>query len=106
MKHREIWHQIHIKASPKKVFEALANIKNLARWWTTDTRGESEVGKKLEFWFNGYLAAEMSVTALKEDALVRWQVTKRSIPDWVNTELEWKILRDGKKTILHLRHSE
>jgi uncharacterized protein YndB with AHSA1/START domain len=105
MKYREIWHEIHIKASPNEIYQAVADEKKLARWWTIDVRGKSAAGKKLEFWFNGHLAAEMVVTALKNNERVQWHVTDRSIPDWVDTELEWKILPDGDKTILHLRHS-
>src|SRR3569832_908267 len=103
---REIWHEIHIHASPSEVYQAVADAKKLAQWWTTDMRGESAVGNKLEFWFNGHLAAEMVVTSLKADELVQWRVTERSIPDWVNTELEFKIFPGEGHTILHLRHSK
>lgn len=69
-------------------------------------RGKSAVGKKLQFGFHGHLAAEMVVTILKKDELVRWRVTDRSIADWVNTEIEFKIFREGDETFLHLRHSK
>jgi hypothetical protein len=62
MKYREIWHELQ-----------------LAGWRTTDTRGQSAVGKTLEFWLNGHLDAEMVVTELKADALVQWRVTDRGI---------------------------
>ena len=71
IKHREIWHEIHINASSNEVYQAVADVKKLAHWWTTDTRGKSAVGKKLEFWFNGHLSAEMVVTILKVDELVQ-----------------------------------
>jgi uncharacterized protein YndB with AHSA1/START domain len=106
MKHREIWHEIHLNASPKEVYQAVTDVKKLAHWWTTDTRGKSAVGKKLEFWFYGHFSAEMIVTTLKTDKLVRWLVTERSIPDWIDTEIEFKIFRKEGKTILHLRHSK
>ena len=106
MAYREIWHEIHINASPSKVYEAVTDLKKLANWWTTDTRGKSAVGKKLEFWFYGHLSAEMVVTALKEDELVAWRVTKRSISDWIDTEIEFRIFPQGGLTFLHLRHSK
>jgi hypothetical protein len=68
--------------------------------------GESTVGKKLEFWFYGNYLKEMVVTTLKVDELVRWHATDRSDPDWVNTEIKWRIFREGDKTLLHLRHSK
>ncbi len=104
--HREIWHEIHINASPREVYHALSDVKNLAHWWTTDTRGKSTVGGKLEFWFYGHFSAEMVVTELKTDKLVRWRVTERGIPDWADTEIEFKIFRVGDETFLHLRHSK
>jgi len=39
----------------------------------------------------------MVVTTLKVDELVRWRATERSDPDWVNTEIEWKIFREATK---------
>ena len=78
----------------------------MADWGTTETQGESAVGKKLEFWFYGKYLKEMLVTTLKDDELVRWSATERSDSDWVNTEIEWKSFREGDKTILHLRHSK
>jgi uncharacterized protein YndB with AHSA1/START domain len=106
MTYREIWHEIHINAAPSEVYQAITEVKKLAHWWTTDTRGESAIGNKLEFWFYGQLSAEMVVTTLKVDELVRWRVTERSIPDWVNTEIEFKIFREDDQTCLHLRHSK
>ena len=106
MTYREIWHEIHIHSTPRKVYQALTDVEKLAGWWTTDTRGESTVGGKLEFWFSGHLAAEMVVTELTTDSLVRWRVTERGIADWIDTEISFDISRGRKKTILHLRHSK
>ncbi len=106
MAYREIWHEIRIKASPGELYQALTDVKKLAHWWTTETRGESVVGKKLEFSFYGQKTKEMVVTALKVDELVRWRATERSTSDWVDTEIEFKIFREGDLTFLHFRHSK
>jgi len=106
MKYREIWHEIHINAAPHEVYQAVAEASKIAKWWTTDTRGKSAVGKKLEFWFNGNLAAEMVVDNLKPNELVHWHVTDRSTSDWINTELEFKFFPKQDQTFLHLRHSK
>src|SRR5450631_330144 len=106
MNYREIWHEIHINALPNDVYRAVTDVNELAHWWTTDTRGESVVGGKLEFRFFGNLSAVMDVTTLKIDELVRLHVTEKSIPDWVNTDIEFHIIRESDKTILHLRHSK
>lgn len=66
---REIWHEILIKASPADIYEALTDVHKLAHWWTTDVRGESMLGRKLEFWFSGFLGAVMEVTTLRPNEL-------------------------------------
>ena len=106
MSYREIWHEIHIHSTPNEIYRALTEVDKLAGWWTTDTRGESAVGKKLEFWFNGHLAAEMVVTEMKSDALVCWRITDRSIAEWTGTEISFEIFRRDKKAVLHLRHTK
>src|SRR5512138_3157314 len=76
MAYREIWHEMIIKASPSEIYQALTDVKKLAHWWTTQTQGESVVGKKLEFWFYGEWLKEMVVTTLKVDELVQWRATE------------------------------
>ncbi len=90
MSKREIWHEILINASPSKVFEAISDAKKLSHWWTTDVRGESAVGKALEFWFSGFCAGVMEVTTLKPNELVCWHVTGGGSSDWIATDLNSK----------------
>jgi uncharacterized protein YndB with AHSA1/START domain len=103
---REIWHEILINSSPSELYQAVSDVKKLAHWWTIDTRGESEVGKNLEFWFSGFRGAVMEVTTLEANELVRWRVTDKATPDWTGTEIEFKIFSRHGKTFLHFRHSK
>ena len=102
----EIWHEIIINASPVALYQALTDVKKLAHWWTVDTRGESALGEKLEFWFYEELAKEMVVIDLKDNEFVQWRGTERGDSEWVDTEIEFKIFRKGGKTFLHFRHSK
>ncbi len=111
MAYREIWHEIMIKASPDEVYQALTDVKKLAHWWTTDTRGESKIGKELEFCFDEF-CQPMEVATLKDNELVRWHVPDRGaseyrgMSDWADTEIEFKISReDDGQTLLQFRHS-
>jgi uncharacterized protein YndB with AHSA1/START domain len=107
MSPREIWHEVLINVSPSDLYEAVTDKKKIAHWWTTDRRGQSEVGKTLEFWFGESRAsALMQVTALKPHELVQWRVVDGGAKDWIGTELEFKIFRDQGKTFLHFRHSK
>lgn len=102
---REIWHEILVNGSANDVYQAVSDAKKIAHWWTTGARGESEIGKHLEFWFGDFCAAVMEVTALKPSELVRWRVTPKVESDWTHTEVEFKIFRVKDQTVLHFRHS-
>lgn len=45
----------------------------------------------LLFWFSGFRAAVVEVTALNPDDLVRWRVVAGGARDWIGTEIEFKI---------------
>jgi uncharacterized protein YndB with AHSA1/START domain len=104
MANREIWHEVRIKASPGAIYEALTHVEKLAQWWIPDTRGESETGKTLEFWF-GERCQPMQVAALRADRLVRWQATEKDLSDWAGTEIEFAISPGNDQTVLRFRHS-
>ncbi len=106
MASREIWHEILIHASPNDLYEALTDVDKLAHWWTTDVRGKSVIGGTLEFWFSGFQAATMEVTALNANELVGWHVIDGGAQDWIGTEIEFRILCDEGKMLLHFRHSK
>ncbi|MES1189655.1 MAG: SRPBCC domain-containing protein [Steroidobacter sp.] len=103
---REIWHEIIINAEPDKVYQAITDPRQISHWWTTDTRGRSEVGGHLEFYFDDFLGAETRVTGLEVNKLVQWQCTDRGLPDWSNTKLEFKIFKEDGITYLHFKHSD
>ena len=103
---REIWHEILINASPAELYKVVTDPQKLAHWWTTDVRGESAMGKRLEFWFSGYNAAVMEVTTLQVDQLVQWRVVDGGAKDWIGTVIEFKIFQNEGKTLLHFRHSK
>src|SRR5215471_5044780 len=97
---REIWHEILINATPAELYDAVTDVKKLAHWWTTDVRGESATGKRLEFWFSGFRAAVMEVTKIEPDELVRWHVVDGGAEDWIGTDVEFNIIREQGKTLL------
>jgi uncharacterized protein YndB with AHSA1/START domain len=101
---QEIRHEVRIKASPVALYEALTDASKLAQWWIPDTRGRSEPGRALEFWFGGH-CQEMRVTALRSNQLVRWQATERGLPDWVGSEIEFAISPKDDRAVVQFRHA-
>ena len=70
----EIMHRIGVEARPDTVYELVATIEGLQRWWTTDTRGNSAIGEKISFHFGGpdrFMV--MEVVELDVDQRVKWR---------------------------------
>ena len=104
----EIIHRIGIKAGPDKVFLALATIEGLARWWTEDTRGVSEVGKTIVFQFrdpNGEIKGEFEMKVLKQEPFkkVQWRCEKGP-SEWVRTEITFDLRQENEFTIVLFGH--
>lgn len=100
----QIQHEVGIKATPDEVYKALTDPRQLARWWTSDTRGKSEVGGHLEFWF-GEFRQKFEVTALKPRELVRWKGSREGTDEWIGTEIGFRLKPDGKQTLVRFTHS-
>ena len=106
MKTYNILHEIGIKASPTDVYEALTDTKKLAKWWTSDTRGDgSKVGGVLEFWF-GDTCHTFEVAELQPGKLVRWKANrKESVEEWAGTGITFALSADEKQCYVDFSHS-
>ena len=102
----EINHQIGVKASPEAIYQALTEPKQLAQWWTSDTRGSgTKVGDTLEFRF-GVFCQKFQVKALKPGRLVAWQAPPgQGADEWERTEITFDISPDDQQTYIWFRHS-
>jgi uncharacterized protein YndB with AHSA1/START domain len=99
----EILHKVGIKSSsPADIYKALATIEGLARWWTSDTSGDSKTGGTLVFRF-GEGGFDMKVLELKPAERVVWQVTDG--PDeWLGTTISFDLKQTGDWTIVLFKH--
>jgi uncharacterized protein YndB with AHSA1/START domain len=102
---REIWHELLVHVPPAALYGALTDPSKIAHWWTTGARGDSTLGGKLEFWFGDYQGSVAEITALEPHELVRWHVSGGRVQDWLETDVEFRILQVEGRTILHFRHS-
>ncbi len=104
-----IIHRIGIKAPTTKVYEALASIEGLTGWWTQETSGSAKVGDKIEFRFRnddgsikGFM--KMEVSKLEPARSVLWRCLEGP-PDWIGTELSFRLSQEGEYTILIFGHN-
>ena len=101
-----IRHEVGIKASPEAVYGALTEVKKLAGWWTSDTRGDgSKVGGVLEFWF-GDFCQKFEVVELQPGKLVRWKGDREEgIEEWAGTEVSFALSADEAQCWVEFGHS-
>ncbi len=103
MKKYEILHEVGIKASASAVYLALTDTRQLASWWTSDTRGSAALGGTLEFWF-GEHCKKFEVVALVLDTLVRWNAVNDG-DEWDGTEITYSLSTDGEQCWVHFSHA-
>lgn len=101
----DILHRIGIKASPAETYKALATLPGLAGWWTTDTRGKSEVGDVIAFRFGDSDGFDMKVVELDPARRVLWQVIEGPA-EWIGTKISFDLAPEDRFTLLHFRHQD
>ncbi len=103
----EILHRVGIKASPEKVYAALATPQGIAGWWTTETRGDDKVGGMLHFRFTAagheIGAFDMRILDLQPAARVAWQVVNGP-PEWMGSAIRFELKKEGDFTVVLFRH--
>lgn len=104
----DIIHRVGIKASPEKVYRALSTIEGLARWWTENTSGVTEVGQTITFQFrdpNGGIKGEfeMEVMKLEPSKRVQWKCVNGP-KEWVGPEITFDLKQENDITIVLFGH--
>ncbi len=95
----DILHRVGVKATPKKVFEALSTIDGLSHWWIVDTKGNAKQGKVIDFGFS-----DMRVVESKPNKLVKWRCVKGP-KEWVGTDLTFQLMAKKDRTIVLFTHA-
>ena len=96
----DIRHRIGVAGSPAAVYQQVATTDGLKAWWTDDVRGDSEVGEKVSFHFNGDgrsavdedRAMVMEVVELRDGERVAWRCVEGPA-EWMDTDITFDIKR-------------
>jgi hypothetical protein len=100
----DILHKVGIKSSSlDDVYNALTTLGGLSAWWTSDTRGESQVGGVLQFRF-GNGGFDMKVLELHPARRVLWQVVDGP-EEWIGTRISFDLEQRGDWTIVLFKHA-
>jgi uncharacterized protein YndB with AHSA1/START domain len=97
-----IRHNVVIKATSEKVYQAITEQDGLASWWTTDTIAKPELGFVNIFLFGKY-RNEMKVSRLDKNKIVEWDCIS-SIEEWVGTKVSFELVENNNNTLLRFTH--
>lgn len=99
----DILHRVGIKTpSVDTVYQAITTTEGLSDWWTTDTKGNGEVGGVLEFRFSAG-GFDMKVLELDPGKSVLWQVVDGPA-EWIGTKVSWELKQDSEYVIILFKH--
>jgi hypothetical protein len=84
----------------------LATTDGLAKFWTSQVEGDSEVGGQLRFFFGKpEPSAVMEVVELSPDDRVQWRCVNGPA-EWVGTTVTFDLKTSGGETVLLFAHAD
>jgi uncharacterized protein YndB with AHSA1/START domain len=94
-----------IAAAPERVFTALIQQDEIARWWTNDLTTRPEVGSLSEFRFTRWNAGilQFEIAELNAGEKVRW-ISRKVPPNWTGTSVTWQLTPVQNGTSLLFTH--
>jgi uncharacterized protein YndB with AHSA1/START domain len=99
----EIRHNVVIKATPEKIYQAITTQEGLANWWAKQTTAKPDVGFVNTFTF-GTFRNEMQVILLNPNKNVVWKCIN-SIEEWMDTNISFDLEEKEGRTLLRFTHS-
>lgn len=98
-----IYHDLIIKASIEKVYEAVSNPKHLINWWPLKCNGTPEIGSEYSLYFAPEYDWYGEVTNIAPNQKFYIKMTK-SDSDWNSTTFGFDLKKDNGNTQLSFSH--
>jgi uncharacterized protein YndB with AHSA1/START domain len=86
----DIFHDLPIKASLDRVFQAVSTPQGLDCWWTERSEGKPTDGAKYELWFEPGYEWRARVTRCVPDSEFELQIV-RADDDWIGTRVGFRL---------------
>ncbi|WP_158534849.1 SRPBCC family protein [Mucilaginibacter hurinus] len=97
-----ITHQVWIKASARRVYDAVTQQEGLTQWWITKATVKPEIGFINKFDEGKGGITPMQITALQPHSYVAWKCLLTD--EWQNTTISFDITEQNGAVILNFRH--
>ncbi|MBO9153360.1 SRPBCC domain-containing protein [Chitinophaga sp. GCM10012297] len=97
-----IRHNVVIKTSPEKVYQAVTTQEGIASWWCKQTTAKPELGFMNIFTF-GTFRNEMKVAELSDNKRTEWECIQ-SIEEWMGTRISFDLEERNGNTLLRFTH--
>lgn len=98
----DIRHRVGIAAPVEQVYEAVATVDGLNKWWSSDLTGSADLGGTLRFFGDG---VAMDVVAQEPVRRVDW-LCSRGPADWLNTKISFEVAPGEGEAVLLFAHSD
>lgn len=99
-----IRHNVVIKATPDKVYEAVTTQKGIESWWCKTTTAKPALGFVNIFIFGQY-RNEMKVSDLSPNKRTEWECID-SIDEWIGTRISFDLEEKNGNTLLRFVHGD
>jgi uncharacterized protein YndB with AHSA1/START domain len=101
----DILHRVGIATTPDRLYDSLASVDGLRRWWTTTVTGDASPGGQLAFYFGGpEPGAVMEVVSTTPDTQIVWRCIEGPA-EWVDTTVTFDLGATDDETVLRFAHA-
>ncbi|MCF8239679.1 MAG: SRPBCC domain-containing protein [Saprospiraceae bacterium] len=99
-----IHHLLHISAPQEKVFQQLATLSGVQKWWSVQAHGDYPDGGMLHVDFDERFKNVFQLMFLREPHEVIWKCLSATAPEWMGTEIVFSLDRHEEKTRVRITH--
>lgn len=100
----EIYHDVHIKADSREIYNALSDPEHLINWWPLQCIGTARLGEVYSFYFGPEYDWLAKVVSIKENSHIEFEMVQ-TMPDWEETNFGFTINPDKENTcVLSFKH--
>jgi len=101
----DIRHRVGIATSPDRLYDSLATVEGLSRWWTTTVTGDAAPGGRLAFYFgHDEPGAVMEVVSTTPGTQVVWRCVEGPA-EWLDTTVSFDLVAAEGETVLRFAHA-